>query len=363
MRICSLCIGISLTRILMRICPAKLKSLQTLKSLATTIDFLLKRWSFAYRGYDGNAHQAREDAKRASLADSETEDNFHGGHDPEELELKIILRALPDLEESAQEISDGPELLTPTPEPNGEPLVKKAKKERIATGVFNVLAAGEQKTSAIADVIGRSDRSVRRVLGKMMADGKVSLVKKGVYRLSRSVKWTETDNEILINEVLVVYTALIDACKVDVKEIFASQEISDTEKIRCVKTFNACVATIDRLMKRWSLVHLGWHTNTRLAKVDAEAKTVHAEKVNLEGAPLAAFFTVAAHYHRDMREIWENLPSPIKPANDETGTWSYDATTHELFPPQGSKPIGETEARRRLMKRKSDTPASLILFG
>ena len=45
--------------------PTKLKALQTLKSLATTIDTLLKRWSFAYRGYDGNTHQAREDATAA----------------------------------------------------------------------------------------------------------------------------------------------------------------------------------------------------------------------------------------------------------------------------------------------------------
>ena len=32
--------------------PTKLKALQTLKSLATTIELLLKRWSFAYRGYE-----------------------------------------------------------------------------------------------------------------------------------------------------------------------------------------------------------------------------------------------------------------------------------------------------------------------
>ena len=40
----------------------KLKTLQTLKSVAVTIDTLLRRWSFAYRGYDSNTHQARQDA-------------------------------------------------------------------------------------------------------------------------------------------------------------------------------------------------------------------------------------------------------------------------------------------------------------
>ena len=34
--------------------PTKLKALQTLKSVALTIDALLRRWSFANRGYDSN---------------------------------------------------------------------------------------------------------------------------------------------------------------------------------------------------------------------------------------------------------------------------------------------------------------------
>ena len=82
--------------------PTKLKALQTLKSLATTIDTLLKRWSFAYRGYDGNTHQAREDAtrslaERTSLTDSEEEEDFHDGDDAEWVELKIVLRELPEI--------------------------------------------------------------------------------------------------------------------------------------------------------------------------------------------------------------------------------------------------------------------------
>ena len=348
--------------------PTKLKALQTLKSLATTIDFLLKRWSFAYQGYDGNTHQARADAKAALAArqdglDSESEVSVSDVlSDADSLELKIVLRAVPEMTENGYRIDGKPLTPTPAPIPMPKQPVKKTKKAVVAE-IFDQLETGEQTTAAIATSSGRSERSVRRILAEMRSDGKVNLVKKGVYRLSRSVKWTEADNQTLINEVLAVYTALIDACKADVKEIFASQEISDTEKIGRVKAFNVCVATIDRLMKRWSLVHLGWNTNTGLAKVDAEAKTAHAEKVNLEDAPLAAFFTIVAHYHPDMREIWENLPPPLKPPNDETGTWSYDTTTQELFPPQGSNPIGEVEARRRLMNRKSPTEAALILFA
>ena len=249
------------------------------------------------------------------------------------------------------------------PMPVSPPPVKKTKTEVVAE-IFDVLKAGEQTTAAIAAAIGRSERSVRRDLTEtLISDGKqVSVVKKGVYRLHRSVLWTEADNRVLINALLGVYTALIDACQGDVKAIFSSQDLSNTEKLQSVKTFNACVSMLDRLMKRWSLVHLGWSTNPRLAKADAAAKTSDTEKVDLEGAPLEAFFQVVSHYHPSMREILEKMPSPLKPPDDEVGVWSYDATTQELFPPWEREPISEAEARRRLMRRKSSKPAPLFLF-
>ena len=348
--------------------PTKLKTLQTLKSIATTIDALLKRWSFAYRGYDGNTHQAREDAnaavaERALLTDGETEDNIHDGDDAAFVELEILLRELPEIPENGHPI-DGKPITPPAASmPQSKTFVKKAKNE-VVTEILDALEAGEQTTAVIADTIGRSERSVRRDLAALRSDKKVSLVKKGVYRLHRSVKWTEADNRVLINELLAVYTALVDACKADVKEIFGSQEISDTEKIQRVKVFNTCVATINRLMKRWSLVHLGWSTNPRLAKADAEAKTYHTEKVDLEGAPLEAFFQVVQHYHPSMRELLENMPHGQNPnKNEEVGVWSYDVTTQELFPPGDSEPISEVEARRRLLNRKTPGPAALILFA
>ncbi|RKU22879.1 hypothetical protein C6503_03700 [Candidatus Poribacteria bacterium] len=347
--------------------PIKLKALQELKSLATTIERLLKQWSFAYRGYDGNTYQAREDAnaavaERASLMDSETEDDFHDGDDAELVELKIILREVSEMAENGHPINGNPLTNMPEGVPQSKTPVKRTKTEVVAA-IFDVLESGEQRTAAIAGAIGRSERSVRRDLAEMRSDGRVSVVKKGVYRLHRSVLWTEADNEVLINELLAVYTALIDACKGEVREIFGSREISDTEKFRCVKAFNGCVAMIDRLMKRWSLVHQGWHTNPRLAKADAEAKTHHTEKVDLEGAPLEAFFRVSIHFAASMKEICFNMPEPLKSPDDEVGVWSYDATTQELYPPDSYEPISEAEARRRLMNRKSTTPASLMLFS
>ncbi|MDE0686405.1 MAG: hypothetical protein OXI63_26060 [Candidatus Poribacteria bacterium] len=342
--------------------PTKLKSLQTLKSVALTIDALLRRWSFANRGYDSNTHQARQAAAelstQKSTPENDTEDVSYT--DDDMVELKIRLRALP---ESEDEPFITGETLEETDAPSPEPL--KVKKSMVAAAISNFLEAGEQSTAAIARKTGRSERTVRRDLTEMLSAGKVSLVKKGVYKLHRSVKWTELDNREIINELLRVYTEMIDVCKGGVKDGFTLEDVSDTEQLKSVKTFNACVATVDRLMKRWSLVHLGWNTNPQLAKADAEAEAFAAARVDLQDAPIEAFFEVTTHYHSDMKAIVFSMPRARKntPPNYEVGLWAYDGTAQELYPPNSTKPISESAARKILLNRKTTDPAPLIVFG
>ena len=342
--------------------PTKLKSLQTLKSVALTIDALLRRWSFANRGYDSNTHQARQAAAELSTQKStpeeETEDVSYT--DDGMVELKIRLCALP---ESEDEPFITGETLEETDAPSPAP--PKVKKSMVAAAISNFLEAGEQSTAAIARKTGRSERTVRRDLTEMQSAGKVSLVKKGVYKLHRSVKWTEADNRDLINELLGVYTEMIDVCKGGVKDGFTLEDVSDTEQIKSVKTFNACVATVDRLMKRWSLVHLGWNTNPQLAKADAEAEASKAARVDLQNAPIEAFFRVTTHYHPDMKAIIFSMPHARKNTapNYEVGLWAYDGTAQELYPPNSTEPISEANARKILLNRKTSDPAPLIVFG
>ena len=342
--------------------PTKLKSLQTLKSVALTIDALLRRWSFANKGYDSNAHQARQAAAELSTQKStpeeETEDVSYT--DDNMVELKMRLRALP---ESEDEPFITGETLEETDAPSPAPL--KVKKSMVAAAISNFLEAGEQSTAAIARKTGRSERTVRRDLTEMQSVGKVSLVKKGVYKLHRSVKWTEADNREIIDELLRVYTEMIDVCKGGVKDGFTLEDVSDTERIKSVKTFNACVATVDRLMNRWSLVHLGWNTNPQLAKADAEAKASKSARVDLQNAPIGAFFEVTTHYHADMKAIVFSMPRARKntPPNYEVGLWAYDGTAQELYPPNSTEPISEANARKILLNRKTTDPAPLIVFG
>ena len=342
--------------------PTKLKSLQTLKSVALTIDALLRRWSFANRGYDSNTHQARRAAAELSTQKSTPEEDTEDVSytDDDMVELKIRLRALP---ESEDEPFITGETLEETYSPSPAP--PKVKKSTVAAAISNFLEAGEQSTAAIARKTGRSERTVRRDLTEMQSVDQVSLVKKGVYKLHRSVKWTEADNRDLINELLRVYTEMIDVCKGGVKDGFTLEDVSDTEQIKSVKTFNACVATVDRLMKRWALVHLGWNTNPQLAKADAEAEVSEAARVDLQNAPIEAFFRVTTHYHPDMKAIVFRMPHARKntPPNYEVGLWAYDGTAQELYPPNSTEPISEAAARKILLNRKTTDPAPLIVFG
>ena len=52
------------------------------------------------------------------------------------------------------------------------------------------------------------------------------------------------------------------------------------------------------------------------------------------------------HYHPSMKAIIFNLPgAQDKVPNDEVGTWAYDATCQDLYPPNRTEPIREAEAR------------------
>ena len=164
--------------------------MQTLKSIALTIDALFRRWSFANRGYDSNTHQARHAAELSTQKSTPEKDTEDGSYtDDDMVELKMRLRALP---ESEDEPFITGEKLEETYSPSLAP--PKVKKSTVAAAISNFLEEREQSTAAIARKTGCSERTVRRDLTEMQSDGKVSLVKKGVYKLPRSVKWTEADS-------------------------------------------------------------------------------------------------------------------------------------------------------------------------
>ena len=78
-----------------------------------------KRWSFAYRGYDGNSHQAREDANTVIAARQERLEGASevsvsdDDSDADVQALEIVLRALPEMTGNGHPIDENP--LTPPP--------------------------------------------------------------------------------------------------------------------------------------------------------------------------------------------------------------------------------------------------------
>ena len=68
----------------------------------------------------------------------------------------------------------------------------------------------------------------------------------------------------------------------------------------------------DKLMKRWSLEHVGYDSNSRQAQEDAKAKTQAREKAALKDAPLEDTVQVVGHYHTDLKELWDAMPESEK---------------------------------------------------
>ena len=145
--------------------------------------------------------------------------------------------------------------------------------------------------------------------------GKIERVQNGIYRkpastdtqtqlnaetrkkFSSKVRSAE-DNEATISELLNEYDDLF-------KEWIADNGIDFEKRL---ENFKWLTMIVDKLMKRWSLVHVGYDTNTRQAQEDAKAKTELREQEALKNAPLEDTIVVVGHYKEGFQEILEHLP-------------------------------------------------------
>ena len=116
------------------------------------------------------------------------------------------------------------------------------------------------------------------------------------------------NNEQTINTLLNTYDEVLAIFQVWVLQNIASQKIDFEQQLLFIENFKWLTIIADKLMKRWSLVHVGYDTNTRQAQEDAKAKTEARQKEALENAPLEDRITVVGHYQEGMKEILEHLP-------------------------------------------------------
>ena len=177
-------------------------------------------------------------------------------------------------------------------------------------------------------------KSTRDYHVKQLTDrGEIERVKNGIYRklaaidtqteLSKARKKFSNDarsaenNEQTINTLLNTYDEVLAIFQIWVLQNIASQEIDFEKQLLFIENFKWLTLICDKLMKRWSLVHVGYDTNTRQAQEDAKAKTEERQKEALKDAPLEDTIVVVGMYDPEAKELLDCIPSSLEKITDE----------------------------------------------
>ena len=200
-----------------------------------------------------------------------------------------------------------------------------SKKERILDFFAN--NPGTHQTAEIAEAIGTSVGSASTTLGVLTTEGKITKIQRGIYsgndegvsidtqtqftaetrkKFSSKVR-SAKDNEATISELLNEYDDLF-------KQWIADNGIDFEKRL---ENFKWLTMIADKLMKRWSLVHVGYDTNTRQAQEDAKAKTEEKQKEALKDAPLEDRIMVVGKYDPEAMELIDCIPSSLDKLTDE----------------------------------------------
>ena len=204
---------------------------------------------------------------------------------------------------------------------------KTMKKPSIADRILEFLKnnPGRHKTAEITKAIGGSNRT-SSVLGELAESGEIQKIKNGTYsRISTSAETSLNDNLNEISDALRSPDAnkntidklmnLYDNHVERYTEWFAeniNSNIDFEKQLLFIENFKWLTMIGDKLMKRWSLEHVGYDSNSRQAQEDAKAKAQAREKAALEDAPLEDTVQVVGHYHTDLKELWDAMPESEK---------------------------------------------------
>lgn len=163
--------------------------------------------------------------------------------------------------------------------------------------------------------------------------GEIERVKNGVYKHVVSIdlqkelrearqKFSSAErsaenNEATINALLNTYDEVLAIFQVWILENIASQQIDFEKQLLFIENFKWLTMIGDKLMKRWSLEHVGYDTNTRQAQEDAKAKTAEREKAELADAPLRDRVMIVGKYDPKAEALLDCIPSSLEDMTDE----------------------------------------------
>ena len=204
---------------------------------------------------------------------------------------------------------------------------KTMKKPSIADRILDFLQSnpGRHRTAEIAEAIDGNGRT-SSVLVELAKSGEIRKLKQGIYtskdtgnpsvsqqtvRKSLNELRKSEANAATINILLNTYDVVLLAYQSWVLKN-VGEGIDFAKQLLFIENFKWLTAIGDKLMKRWSLEHVGYDTNTRLAQEDAKATTAEREKAALKDAPLEETVQIVGHYHTDLKELWDQMPESEK---------------------------------------------------
>ena len=202
----------------------------------------------------------------------------------------------------------------------------------IAQHILNVLSEnGRMRTKDIIATMPDAARKITTELSNMTKAGSIESPKRGFYELPSDTSAQPPDDDLnrisealrspdankkTIDKLMNIYDDVLDRYEDWVAEKVDSN-IDFEKQLLFIDNFKGLTAIGDKLMKRWSLEHVGYDTNTRQAQEDAKAKTAEREKAALEDAPLEEQVNVIGSFDLDTKQLIDNFPTLESLTKDE----------------------------------------------
>ena len=192
---------------------------------------------------------------------------------------------------------------------------------------------GEHETAKIAKAIDASVPRTSTAVSELTKEGAIQKIKKGIYSGNNTGASAQTSLNDDLNEISDALRSP-DANKNTIDKLmnlydqhverytqwFEKSVDDDTnfeKQLQFIENFKGLTAIGDKLMKRWSLEHVGYDTNTRQAQEDAKAKTAEREEAALKNAPLKDRIVVVGKYDPKAEALIDCIPSSLKEISDE----------------------------------------------
>lgn len=190
---------------------------------------------------------------------------------------------------------------------------------------------GRMRTKDIIATMPDAARKIKTRLSDMTKEGSIESPKRGFYVLPATSAQTPPnkqlneisealrsadDNKNTIDKLMNLYDSVLDNYTTWVADNVGSHTDFE-QQLLFIENFKWLTAIGDKLMKRWSLEHVGYDTNTRQAQEDAKAKTEARQQKALEDAPLRDRIVIVGKYDPEAEELLDCIPSSLDKLTDE----------------------------------------------